>query len=105
MKMYIGIPEDVQAGIAINSAAHASLMAHLKWSEDFQYSDWLKNSFKKVTCKVTPAEFEMLRQIPDSIVVTESRLKGREVAVVIKPQHFDPLTERWISVLKLWTGD
>jgi len=101
MKMYICIKDDIPVGIAMNSAAHGSLMCHLKYTESLEYQVWLKSSFKKVTCAVTPAEFAMLKEVPDCIVVTESRLNGQEVAVVLKPRHPNEWPE-FVNLLKLW---
>jgi peptidyl-tRNA hydrolase len=104
MKMYICIKDDLPVGIAMNSAAHGSLMCHLKFGEsedNRDYKTWLKKSFKKVTCAVTPAEFSMLKELPNRIVVTESRLDGQEVAIVLCPR---PDTEwpEFVNLLKLW---
>jgi peptidyl-tRNA hydrolase len=104
MKMYICIKDDIPVGIAMNSAAHGSLMCHLKY-HDFNdrtnYHTWLTKSFKKVTCAVTPAEFAMLKEVSDTIIVTESRLNGQEVAVVLAPRPETDYPE-FVSLLKLW---
>jgi len=101
MKMYICIKDDIPVGIAMNSAAHAGLMCHLKYFEQANYHTWLTKSFKKVTCMVTPAEFAMLREVSDNIIVTESRLDGKEVAVVLAPRPDTEFPE-FIPLLKLW---
>ena len=104
MKMYICIKDDIPVGIAMNSAAHASLMCHLRFGEaegDENYDTWLKKSFKKVTCAVTPAEFAMLKEVSDNIVVTESRLDGKEVAIVLAPRPDTEFPE-FVGLLKLW---
>ena len=104
MKMYICIKDDIPVGIAINSAAHASLMCHLRFGEaegDANYATWLEKSFKKVTCAVTPAEFAMLKEVSDHIVVTESRLQGQEVAIVLCPRP-DTNWPEFVNLLKLW---
>lgn len=103
MKMYICIKDDIPVGIAMNSAAHGSLMCHLKYKDlqPYTYETWLTKSFKKVTCAVTPAEFVMLKELSDNIVVTESRLDGKEVAVVLAPRPDTEFPE-FVSLLKLW---
>lgn len=101
MKMYICVKDDIPVGIAMNSAAHAGLMCHLKYETDTIYQEWLKKSFKKVTCAVTPAEFAMLKEVKDSFIVAESRLNGQEVAVVLKPRH-DTEWPEFVNLLKLW---
>ena len=101
MKMYICIKQDTAPGMAINAAAHAGLMCHLKYVADLEYLDWLDRSFKKVTCAVTDAEFAMLKNMSDSFVVTESRLDNAELAVVLKPRN-DADWPEFVNRLKLW---
>lgn len=101
MKMYICIKDDTQVGMAMNAAAHAGLMCHLKFSEDSDYLEWLERSFKKVTCAVTPAEFAMLKELTGTFVVTESRLNNAELAVVLKPRPDNDWPE-FVNLLKLW---
>jgi hypothetical protein len=50
---------------------------------------------------VTPAEFAMLKEVSDSIVVTESRLDGKEVAVVLCPRP-DTDWPEFVNLLKMW---
>lgn len=101
MKMYICIKQDTAPGMAMNAAAHAGLMCHLKFSEDGDYLDWLDNSFKKVTCAVSDAEFAMLKTLDDHLVVTESRMNNAEIAVVLKPRQPNEWPE-FVNLLKLW---
>jgi len=101
MKMYICIKQDTAVGMAMNAAAHAGLMCHLKYNEYASYKEWLDKSFKKVTCAVTDAEFAMLKTVEDHIVVTESRLDNAELAIVLKPRHDNEWPE-FVNLLKLW---
>jgi peptidyl-tRNA hydrolase len=101
MKMYICIKQDTAVGMAMNAAAHAGLMCHLKYSEYASYKEWLDKSFKKVTCAVTDAEFAMLKTVEDHIIVTESRLDNAELAIVLKPRHDNDWPE-FVNLLKLW---
>jgi len=101
MKMYICIKDSTPVGMAMNAAAHAGLMCHLKYKDDEVYQAWLANSFKKVTCAVTPAEFVMLKQLEDHLVVTESRMDNAELAIVLKPRH-DVEWPEFVNLLRLW---
>jgi hypothetical protein len=101
MKMYICIKQDTAVGMAMNAAAHGSLMCHLKYYGDGDYQQWLDKSFKKVTCAVTDAEFAMLKTVEDHIIVTESRLQNAELAIVIKPRNDNDWPE-FVNLLKLW---
>jgi len=84
--MYLLIKETIPLGKAINSAAHAGTMATLKWWKDPDFSEWLSH-FKKVTCKVSEAEFEKAKKFDKNVVVTEHSLDGKEVALVFCPRH------------------
>lgn len=87
MKMYIAVKDTVPVGFAINSAAHAALIAYLKWHmDDRDFQDWMLYSFKKVTVKVTDQEFERLKSIDKHCIVTESALDGQEVCIVLCPR-------------------
>lgn len=101
MKMYICIKDNTQVGMAMNAAAHAGLMCHLEFETLPAYQEWLEKSFKKVTCAVTPAEFAMLKVVPDSFLVTESRLNNAELAVVLCPRH-DTEWPEFVNLLRLW---
>lgn len=101
MKMYIAIPDWVPTGHAINSAAHASIACYVKFINDPNMQNWFNNYFKKVTCKVTDEEFQYLKTLDGSVVITESALGGQEVAVALAPRPEWP--ER-VSKLKLYGG-
>jgi hypothetical protein len=101
MKMYICIKQETPVGIAMNAAAHGSLMCHLEYYDDDNYQQWLGKSFKKVTCAVTPAEFAMLKELSANVIVTESRMDNAELAVVLCPRHDNDWPE-FVNLLKLW---
>ena len=90
MKMYILIDEDVPVGFAINSAAHGAIAAHNEFNDldevCLDYQEWLANSFKKVTCKVSKAELDKACEAGYFIDVTESALGGQLVARVFAPR-------------------
>jgi len=101
MKMYICINDSTPVGMAMNAAAHAGLMCHMEFCEDGNYLEWLQKSFKKVTCSVTPAEFAMLKQLDNHLIVTESRMDNAELAVVLCARHDNDWPE-FVNLLKLW---
>ncbi|MNW04212.1 hypothetical protein D3C71_2002710 [compost metagenome] len=45
-------------------------------------------------CKVNATEFDNAKQVADHVVLTESALDGREVAIVFKPR------EEWPKMFK-----
>jgi peptidyl-tRNA hydrolase len=101
MKMYICIKQDTPTGMAMNAAAHAGLMCHLEFNGKANYIEWLTKSFKKVTCAVTDAEFAMLKELPDTVIVTESRMANAELAIVLCPRQANEWP-KFVNLLKLW---
>jgi len=99
MKMYVVIKEDVPEGFAILASAHASLACYLKFQEDELVKEWISGPFYKVVCKVNEKEFAKLKEMEDNVVLTESALDGKEVAIAFKPREEFPKMFRF---LKLW---
>lgn len=99
-KMYILILDSVPTGHAINSAAHASLACYLRFAETQEMKDWLANSFKKVTCRVSRQELESaIGFIPEHVVITESNLDGAVMGAAFAPREtWDP----FFKTLALW---
>lgn len=97
MKMYILIKEEIPVGFAILAAAHGSLAAYLEYQGTQEVKDWLGGpAFYKVICKVNDKEFEKAKEFDDRVVMTESALEGREVAIVFKPR------EEWPKPFKFY---
>jgi hypothetical protein len=76
----------VPLGLALVAAAHASLAAYLKFRDTPEVEQWLAGPFRKTVCKVSDAEFEAAKEVPDHVVLTESALDGAEVALAFKPR-------------------
>ena len=96
LKMYILVKDSVPVGKAIVSVAHASLGAYLKWQDDPDMQRWANSIFFKVVCKVSEADFEDAKKLPEGLVITESTLDNQEVAVAFKPR------EEWPVQFKLY---
>ena len=100
VKMYILIRDDVPLGHAMVAAAHASLAGYLKFRETPEVAAWLDGPFRKAVCKVDAREFEQARQVEDHLVLTESALDGREVALVFKPREAWPNMFRFLRLYR-----
>lgn len=96
MKMYILLKDDLPEGFAALAAAHASLAAYLKFQEDENTQQWVKSTFYKVICKVNEKEFEKAKTFDDCVVLTESALDNKEVAIAFKPR------EEWPKAFKFY---
>ena len=85
-KMYILVKDTIPLGLAMNAVGHSALACYLKFKDDPIMGEWLKTSFRKVTCKVTEEEFEKAKQRPEEhIVMTELTLDKAETAIAFKP--------------------
>ena len=96
MKMYILVKEDLPVGFALVAVAHASLAAYLKFEDRPEVKEWLSGPFKKTICKVNEKEFEKAKTFEDSVVMTESALDGKEVAIAFCPR------EQWPKPFKFY---
>jgi hypothetical protein len=99
MKEYIIIRSNVPSNFVPVIAAHASLIAHLKWHNDFFYQEWLKGHFKKVVCSSSEDQFWGCDSLEHSHKLTESNLDNQYVAIVLKPRLEWPEV---VKNLKLW---
>lgn len=86
LKLYILIREGLPPGFAVLAAAHASLAAYLRFRDTPEVVEWVAGTFHKVVCQVTDAEFERAKDFEDHVLLTESALGGREVALAFKPR-------------------
>jgi len=100
MKMYILIKDAVPAGYAVLAAAHASLAAYLEFKDTPEVVEWLSGRFYKAICCVNAKEFEKAKECPDNIVITESALNDREVAIAFKPREEWPKPFKFYKLYK-----
>lgn len=96
MKMYILIREDVELGYAMVATAHASLAAYLKFKDTPEVQQWLSGPFSKTVCVVSSEEFQQAKDVPDNVVITESSMHGKEVAIAFKPR------EKWPKLFRFF---
>ena len=101
LKMYILLHEILDAGHAVNTAAHAGAMILTRgWPDDDPImKEWYETSFRKCTCKVTQDEFDKAREYGDYFAVQEMAFDNKDVALVFKPRHEWP---RFFRFLPLW---
>lgn len=100
MKMYILIRESVPTGFAMLAASHASLACYLKFKDSPEIAEWLSGPFYKVVCKVADGEFEKAKEVPDSVVITESALQAQEVALAFKPRQEWPKLFKFLRLYR-----
>ena len=100
MKMYILVRDDVPLGYAMVAVAHASLAAYLRFQDTEEVRTWLDGPFFKAVCKVNEKEFANAKQVPDHVVITESGLDDREVAIAFKPREEWPKMFRFLKLYR-----
>jgi len=100
MKMYILVRDDIPLGFAMVAVAHASLAAYLKFRDAPQTAQWLDGPFFKAVCKANAKEFENAKQVEDHVVLTESALDGREVAIAFRPREEWPKMFKFLRLYK-----
>lgn len=94
--MYVLVRDDVPLGFALVAVAHASLAAYLRFAEHPDTRAWIAGPFRKVICKADAAAFEAAKAIDDHVVITESALDGREVALAFRPRAEWPKRLRFL---------
>ena len=95
--MYILVKEEYPPSVAINSAAHGAMGAYITWNGEEEFDGWVKESYKKITCKLSPQQFETIEKVIEKVIEktglkkleqTESRLDKAHILTVVYP--FDP---------------
>lgn len=89
-RMYILVKEEYPPSVAINSAAHGSMGAYIAWNGEPEFDGWLKDSYRKITCKVTPQQFKTIEKVLaktglKKLEQTEGRLDKAHILTVIYP--------------------
>jgi peptidyl-tRNA hydrolase len=98
--MYILVRDDVPLGFAMVAVAHASLAGYLHFKDSPEVAEWLSGPFFKAVCKVNAKEFANAKEVPDHVVLTESALDNREVAIVFKPRQEWPKMFRFLKLYR-----
>ena len=100
MKMYILVKDDVPLGFAMVAVAHASLAGYLRFQNTPEVKAWLAGPFFKAVCRVNAKEFDNAKLVEDHVVLTESALDNREVAIVFKPREEWPKMFRFLKLYR-----
>ena len=101
MKLYIAVLDQVPSFMVPTLVAHTMLGAHMKFCQDYDYHDWLINSFKKVVVKVNQKEFDKIKLIDEVYLGHENKtLDGVPSCAILLPSNEYPNV---IKFAKLWT--
>lgn len=100
MKMYILVKKSVPRGLGANGIGHAVLSAYLQFKDHPDTIEWLDKSFRKVTCLVNDAEFEIAKKTDDHVIITESDYNNEEIAIAFRPRTDWPDEFRKLKLFK-----
>ncbi len=98
--MYIIVKDNIPDKLAPVIAAHASLACYKKFQENEDMIKWINGIFKKVVCLANEIEFDKLKNETDFVIITESSLDNKEVALAFCPREEYP---KMFKFLKMWT--
>ena len=84
--MYLLVKSGLPLGHQVNCVAHAAIKCYLEYQDHPETQEWLENSFRKVTCEVTPEQFEIAKKYDDWIVFEEKDIGGEEVVLAFRPR-------------------
>ena len=87
-KVYIAVLDEVDDFMVPTLVAHSMLGAHLEFSGDSVYDNWLETSFRKVVLGVNRKEFEKIKTLPNFKVYLgheNTQLDGQKSCAVVSP--------------------
>lgn len=116
-KMYIAVLDEVGDFMVPTLVAHSVLNAHIHFinpnaTDDIadhgtckhsDYIDWLENSFKKVTVRVTRKEFDKIAALPHVWLGHENKTLGGEPSCIVVCPMEDEDRPNVIKYAKLWS--
>lgn len=94
LKMYVLVKNTAPIGLGINAVGHATFMAAQNF-ESKVFKIWEINSFRKVTCLVSPEEFdaaiEAIKEVDGNyIVFNENDWNDQDLSVAFEPRYSFP---------------
>lgn len=94
LKMYVLVKNTAPIGLGINAVGHATFMAAQNF-ESTVFKIWEINSFRKVTCLVSPEEFdaaiEAIKEVGWKYVVfNENDWYDQDLSVAFEPRYSFP---------------
>jgi len=103
MRMYIAVLDEFPDHMTPTLVAHAVLGAHLSFSGNLIYDNWINNSFKKCVIRVSQKEFDKISQLGSVYLAFEKHtLDGKVSAAVIRPYAEDRDIPKVLKFAKLW---
>lgn len=111
LKMYIAILDEVPDYMTPTLVAHSILGAHLRFCDSpidafhgrsgSEYTEWLKDSFRKCVVKVNRKEFEKIKKLNCYLGHENTILEGEKTCAVVYPVWSDKVPNV-LHFAKLW---
>lgn len=102
LKLYIATLDDAPDYMYGTLVAHSVVGAHLAFQNEPLYQEWLKDSFRKVTIRVSRDEFEKIRNLDQPVYEGHENtiLNGEKSCLVTLARHGEVPKE--LYTCKLW---
>lgn len=102
MRLYIAVLEEFPDYMTPTLVAHTMLGAHLSFTGNMMYNDWLNNSFKKCVVRVNQKEFDKICALENVYIGHENNtLQGKKSCVIVCPCE-DVSLPNVLKFAKLW---
>ncbi len=103
MRLYIAVLDEFPDFMVPTLVAHSVLSAHLRFSGDPIYDNWLTNSFKKCVVKVDQKEFDRISALGAVHLGNEIHtLEGKPSCAVVRPYPEQGDIPNVLKFAKLW---
>jgi hypothetical protein len=100
--MYIAVLDEFPDFMTPTLVAHSVLWAHIKFSDNENYQQWLSESFRKVVLRVTQKEFDKIKELPNVCIGHELHtLGGKDSSIVVCPTQKDDVP-KVLKFAKMW---
>lgn len=103
MRLYIAVLDEFPDFMVPTLVAHSVLSAHLRFSGDPIYDNWITNSFKKCVVKVNQKEFDRISALGAVHLGHEVHtLEGKPSCAVVRPYPEQGDIPNVLKFAKLW---
>jgi hypothetical protein len=103
MRLYIAVLDEFPDFMVPTLVAHSMLSAHLKFTGDPVYDNWLKNSFKKCVLRVNQKEFDKISTLGAVHLGYEIHtLGGKPSCAVVRPYPHQEDIPKVLKFAKMW---
>ena len=104
LKLYIAVLDDAPDYMVPTLVGHSVLGAHLAYSGDRLYDEWLKESFRKVTIRVSKLEFLQIQELHPLVYRGyENTICGGDTSCLVPYPVWSDSVPQVLKEAKLWS--